>query len=179
MSEMNEEQRKQRDWEILRGNLDVMDQQQRDMIGEMASMAAPKEVTAVTGILSKQTSPKTGEGLSQESVGVSSHEQLLSDKEEEADGAPIIEVDEYSPELWQLDEDLQIMQQHISAQFRATWVEAIAAFLDGDWVRAKDMFLQANSMLPGTDPAAQYLVSQIDANGGRAPPDWQGFRDLS
>ena len=80
--------------------------------------------------------------------------------------------------LWQ-DEDLRIMQEVYSNKFYAEWEVGFQHYLEGRWEEALSKLTIAKSLAPGgTDGPAESLIKFIEEHNGRAPADWQGFREF-
>jgi class 3 adenylate cyclase len=61
---------------------------------------------------------------------------------------------------------------------RDQFAQGIQAYLDGDWMLARDSFDYSLSM-DSDDAPAQTLLEYMNAYNFQAPPDWKGFRPLT
>lgn len=91
--------------------------------------------------------------------------------------APTITLTPYTESVWENDEDIVTLRQHISEPFRVVWKEGIASYIKGDWQKARDIFHETLQMTEGHDGPSKFLVGVIDSYGGTAPQDWQGYRE--
>lgn len=66
---------------------------------------------------------------------------LLERTPEQAD----MESEAYSPSIWDQDQDLRAMRQHVSVDFMETYHLAIKQYLDGNWQEAYKNFHKADS----------------------------------
>lgn len=53
--------------------------------------------------------------------------------------SPTIVVPAYYPDIWVADEDLVELRHLISESFRAKWDVGIAAYVKGDWAKAREV----------------------------------------
>ena len=92
---------------------------------------------------------------------------------------PTIVVPKYSQAVWTDDEDLVDLRHNVSDSFRALWSTGMAAYIRGDWQKARDVFHETMRLFQDRDGPSRFLMAVIDENGGRAPHDWCGYRDES
>jgi hypothetical protein len=90
--------------------------------------------------------------------------------------APTIVVKEYNQDMWMKDEDLVDTRHRVNETFRAVWDNGIAAYIKGDWQKARDVFHETMRLSKKKDGPSKFLMEIIDEHGGTAPHDWPGYR---
>jgi class 3 adenylate cyclase len=96
--------------------------------------------------------------------------------EEEGESKPTIVVDPYKTECWETDLDLVRLRHLVNDAFRTVWKEGMAAYIKGDWQKARDIFHETMRSSNAQDGPSKFLIKVIDEHGGTAPHDWQGYR---
>lgn len=91
--------------------------------------------------------------------------------------APTIIVPPYTQQVWTEDNDIMEMRHRVNDAFRVLWDQGIAAYIKGDWQKARDIFHETLRMTRNKDGPSTFLVGVIDESGGTAPSDWAGYRD--
>jgi Adenylate and Guanylate cyclase catalytic domain len=125
---------------------------------------------------------------------------LFSRTDDQAD----FEADRYTPKLWEHDQDLKAMRQHLTDDFLEEFKAGRKAYLQGDWPLALECLNRANEIMletaveagylvdPSTDAAPHeeelaehgdgptlFLISYMKSKGGVAPDDWEGWHPLT
>lgn len=98
------------------------------------------------------------------------------DESEEADSKPTVIVDPYTKDCWETDADLVRLRHLVNDAFRTVWKEGMAAYIKGDWQKARDIFHETMRSSNAQDGPSKFLIKVIDEHGGTAPHDWQGYR---
>ncbi|OMJ87200.1 hypothetical protein SteCoe_11124 [Stentor coeruleus] len=81
-------------------------------------------------------------------------------------------------EMWEDDDDLIIMRSAVSKAFLKEFSIALQDYLDGKWTEAKAGFQRAQDLKEGPDGPCQVLLDFINSEGGTAPANWPGYREL-
>lgn len=92
------------------------------------------------------------------------------------DSKPNIVVPKYTTDVWESDADIVRLRHLVNDAFRTVWKEGMAAYIKGDWQKARDIFHETMRSSNGQDGPSKFLVKVIDEHGGTAPHDWQGYR---
>lgn len=92
---------------------------------------------------------------------------LYSRSEEQAD----LEADQYSPSIWQNDQDLKAMRQHITDDFLKIFKEGFKSYTAGDWPTAIQKLEKANDLFFQTAVDEGYLEEEFDALNLRVGTD--------
>ena len=100
-----------------------------------------------------------------------------ADAAEKAKQAPTIVVKKYEQNVWETDAEVVELRHRVNDSFRALWQDGIAAFIKGDWQKARDIFHETMRTSNNKDGPSKFLMAMIDEHGGTAPHDWPGFRD--
>ncbi|CAB9497814.1 whole genome shotgun sequence [Seminavis robusta] len=125
---------------------------------------------------------------------------LFSRTDDQAD----FEADRYSPNMWNVDQDLKAMRQHLEDDFLDEFKAGRKAYLQGDWPLAVEKLNIANEIMletaveagylvdPSTDAVPHeeelaehgdgptlFLLNYIKSKGGVAPDDWEGWHPLT
>lgn len=98
------------------------------------------------------------------------------DEEDEGDSKPDIIVEPYTKDAWETDLDLVRLRHLVNDAFRTVWKEGMAAYIKGDWQKARDIFHETMRSSNAQDGPSKFLIKVIDEHGGTAPHDWQGYR---
>ena len=53
----------------------------------------------------------------------------------------------------------------------------MAAYIKGDWQKARDIFHETMRSSNDQDGPSKFLINLLDKHGGTAPHDWQGYRE--
>mmetsp|Transcript_8812 Transcript_8812/g.13189 ORF Transcript_8812/g.13189 Transcript_8812/m.13189 type:complete len:887 (-) Transcript_8812:178-2838(-) len=102
-----------------------------------------------------------------------------SEKESEQDNKPNVIVPPYKESVWETDMDLMRLRHLVNDAFRTLWKEGMAAYIKGDWQKARDIFHETMRSSNAQDGPSKFLIKVIDEHGGTAPHDWQGYRQDS
>ncbi|OMJ79003.1 hypothetical protein SteCoe_21086 [Stentor coeruleus] len=81
-------------------------------------------------------------------------------------------------DMWDEDDDLIIMRSAVSKAFLKEFRIALQDYLDGKWTEAKAGFNRAQDLKEGPDGPCQVLIDYINSEGGVAPTNWPGYREL-
>ena len=81
-------------------------------------------------------------------------------------------------DLWEEDDDLLTMRRNVSRAFIKEFEIALQDYLDGKWTEAKAGFKRAMDLKGFTDGPCQVLIDFINSEGGVAPTNWPGYREL-
>ena len=114
--------------------------------------------------------------------------------------------DRYTPEIWNVDQDLVAMRNHICDEFTEMFNRGREEYLSGNWPTAIKLLKSANnimveqlvnegywgskSLIDFTDDdeveerhlgdgPSQRLITYMEELGGEAPKDWGGYRQLT
>lgn len=58
-----------------------------------------------------------------------------------------IEADSYTPSIWETDQDLKSMRQHVTDQFQQKYHDGLQEYLDGNWKTAIQFLQDADNMM--------------------------------
>lgn len=83
---------------------------------------------------------------------------LYSRSDEQAD----VDADRYTPNIWNTDQDLKAMRQHITDDFLHTFSEGRKAYFAGDWSTAMKKLERANEIMVETALEEGYLEEEIE-----------------
>lgn len=140
--------------------------------------------SAATGGRKASVMPKVGltltpSGIIETKVGQDDEEAaiLAAQSPEKAKEAPTIVLKPYSQDVWTTDADIIELRHRVNDSFRALWEDGIAAYIKGDWQKARDIFHETMRLSRGKDGPSSFLMQLIDANGGTAPHEWPGYRN--
>ena len=92
---------------------------------------------------------------------------LYSRSEEQAD----FDADRYSPNIWNLDQDLKAMRQHVTDDFLREFKSGFKAYISGDWPTAMKRLQRANDIMFDTAFDEGYLEDEFDALNLRVGED--------
>lgn len=90
---------------------------------------------------------------------------------------PTIVVAPYTQQVWTEDADIVELRHRVNDAFRLVWEQGVAAYIKGDWQKAREVFQETLRQSHNKDGPSKFLLSVIDENGGTAPTDWAGYRD--
>lgn len=122
---------------------------------------------------------------------------LYARSDEQAD----LDSERYSPNIWETDQDLRAMRQHLTDDFEEAFNKGRTAYLGGDWPTAMNHLREANNIMVDTakemyyleegdvdeaeaseliigDGPSKCLLNFMEKEGGKAPERWNGFRPL-
>jgi hypothetical protein len=88
---------------------------------------------------------------------------LLERTEEQAD----LESESYTPNIWDQDQDLKAMRQHVSDEFIETYHLAVKQYLAGNWSEAYKNFQAADTIMMQTVLGDGYLEINLDELEGQ------------
>lgn len=91
--------------------------------------------------------------------------------------APTITLKPYNENVWMEDDDIVELRVNFSDNLRAIWVGAITAYVEGRWDKAKEVLSEIMVLTKKKDGPAKFLLLIINKHGGKAPEDWQGYRN--
>lgn len=92
---------------------------------------------------------------------------LYSRSEEQAD----VDAERYTPQIWNTDQDLKAMRQHITDDFISEFNQGRKAYLQGDWPKAISKLERANEIMVETALEEGYLEDEFDALQSRLMDD--------
>ena len=98
------------------------------------------------------------------------------EESEDGDSKPTVTVEPYTKDAWETDLDLVRLRHLVNDAFRTVWKEGMAAYIKGDWQKARDIFHETMRSSNAQDGPSKFLIKVIDEHGGTAPHDWQGYR---
>ena len=58
-----------------------------------------------------------------------------------------IEAESYSPSIWETDQDLKSMRQHVTDEFQQKYHEGLQEYLEGNWKAAIKLLREADNMM--------------------------------
>ena len=125
---------------------------------------------------------------------------LFSRTDDQAD----FEADRYTPNMWNVDQDLKAMRQHLTEDFLDDFRAGRKAYLQGDWPLAIEKLNSANGIMLESaleagylvdsstdtvpyedelaehgDGASLFLLNYMKSKGGVAPDGWEGWHPLT
>ena len=89
--------------------------------------------------------------------------------------APDILIKPVTEDVWKQDEDMVRLRRHFTDEQRRLWKDGMNAYLGGDWSEASIHFSKVLQLSGGLDGPSRLLLSRIEAKGGAAPDDWEGY----
>lgn len=92
---------------------------------------------------------------------------LYSRSDEQAD----FDAENYSPQIWNNDQDLKAMRQHVTEDFIQAFSAGRKAYLQGDWPKALQKLERANEIMVETALEEGYLEDEFDALQERVGQD--------
>lgn len=92
---------------------------------------------------------------------------LYSRSDDQAD----FDADRYSPQIWNNDQDLRAMRQHISDEFVDIFNAGRKAYLSGDWPKAMEKLERANEIMVETAFEDGYLEDEFEDLQARVGED--------
>lgn len=114
-----------------------------------------------------------------------------------------MDAESYSPAIWDSDQDLRAMRQHVSEEFQRKFKDGVRSYLAGKWKTAISTLRRADDIMITTvfeegyidynldeeidqrlrnelgDGACKCLISYMERRGGVPPKDWNGVRPLT
>lgn len=103
-------------------------------------------------------------------------ENEIEAREQRRKIAPNIVMPKYTQDVWTKDEDIVLLRHKVNDSFRALWENGIAAYIKGDWQKARDIFHETMRLSKNKDGPSKFLMEIIDEHGGTAPHEWPGYR---
>lgn len=125
---------------------------------------------------------------------------LFSRTDDQAD----LEADRYSPNMWNVDQDLKAMRQHLTDDFMEEFKAGRKHYFQGDWPAAIERLDKANEIMlemaveegylvdssvdaiPHEEELAEhgdgptlFLLNYMKSKGRVAPDDWEGWHPLT
>lgn len=142
--------------------------------------ARRKSVSSSAGA-HKRSLPKHSHSMSMQPPSVSrdiekNNAETEEDYTEDDEHKPTVVVAPYSKDVWETDIDLIRLRRLVNDAFRTVWKEGMAAYIKGDWQKARDIFHETMRSSNAQDGPSKFLIKVIDEHGGTAPHDWQGYR---
>lgn len=134
-----------------------------------------KSVTSRDKSATSRDKSATSRGKSATNRDVENHEDDDSESED-GDSKPTVIVEPYKTSAWETDLDLVRLRHLVNDAFRTVWKEGMAAYIKGDWQKARDIFHETMRSSNAQDGPSKFLIKVIDEHGGTAPHDWQGYR---
>jgi hypothetical protein len=104
-------------------------------------------------------------------------EAAVNAKAAEKKKTPTIIMKPYTQSVWENDEEIVELRRQVNDSFRQLWNDGFAAFIKGDWQKARDIFHETMKLSEGQDGPSKFLIEVIDEHGGTAPQDWNGYRN--
>jgi hypothetical protein len=92
---------------------------------------------------------------------------LFNRTEDQAD----FDADRYAPQIWNADQDLRAMRQHVTDEFLEAFAVGRKAYLSGDWPLAIKRLERANEIMVEAALEEGYLEDEFDALQLRAGED--------
>ena len=89
--------------------------------------------------------------------------------------APDIIIKPVTEDVWKQDEDMVRLRRHFTDEQRRLWSDGMVAYLAGHWSEASIAFGKVLQLSGGLDGPSRLLLSRIEAKGGTAPDDWDGY----
>lgn len=77
--------------------------------------------------------------------------------------------------------DIPLFQQDLRgnpAEYRDIFEEAVDSYIEGEWAMSLAKLEECSTMWP-TDKPAQVLLNFMASHNYTAPPDWEGYRELT
>jgi class 3 adenylate cyclase len=90
-----------------------------------------------------------------------------------------------SADILENDYDLLTLRQHVTLDFTETHKAGVTAYLNGEWIAAKELLERADSMMLelapvlGGDGPSRTLLNYMKNRDFTAPSDWNGYRPLT
>lgn len=131
-----------------------------------------KERTGPTGAGAPSAKGRVAIEISMEDI-----EALQLANKKKLEEAPTIELAPYTQELWNEDVEVVELRWKVNDKFRTIWADGVAAYIKGDWPRARDIFQETMKMSNNKDGPSNFLISVIDEHHGNAPENWPGYRE--
>ena len=86
---------------------------------------------------------------------------------------------DYDETIFATDLELVALQYDIPPKFRSTYKRAFEHYINGDWTKAKEGFVEARSLLKSERQGPSLtLLRYMERRSFRAPDDWVGYRKL-
>jgi hypothetical protein len=76
------------------------------------------------------------------------------------------EAEGYTPAIWNTDQDLRSMRQHVTDEFMEMFREGVQKYLDGDWIRATQLLQDADDLMLRAVLEEGYVDYKADDVGG-------------
>lgn len=92
---------------------------------------------------------------------------LYSRPDDQAD----VDAERYTTQIWNTDQDLKAMRQHVTEDFLEEFNNGRKAYLAGDWSKAMVKLERAHEMMVETALEEGYLEDEFDALQARAGQD--------
>ena len=80
-----------------------------------------------------------------------------------SDSQADVDADRYSPSIWNTDQDLRAMRQHVTDDFLQQFRTGHKAYLSGDWKTAIEVLERANNTMFETAIEEGYLEDEFDS----------------
>jgi class 3 adenylate cyclase len=99
--------------------------------------------------------------------------------------ATFLTPDDLSADIFDNDYDLVTLRSHVTADFVETHKAGITAYLNGDWIAAKECLEKADSMMLeaapslGGDGPSKTILNYMKNREFKCPSDWKGYRPLT
>jgi class 3 adenylate cyclase len=100
-----------------------------------------------------------------------------TEKSQGTDKKPDVIIPKYTYSIWDTDPDVMRLRHLVNDAFRSLWKEGMAAYIKGDWQKARDIFHETMRSSNDQDGPSKFLIKLLDKHGGTAPHDWQGYRE--
>lgn len=73
-----------------------------------------------------------------------------------------IEAESYSQAIWDVDQDLRSMRQHVTAEFMEKFKQGVDEYIEGDWKKAIETLQEADNMMIQTVIEEGYIELMTD-----------------
>ena len=78
-----------------------------------------------------------------------------------------VEADSYTPSIWETDQDLRSMRQHVTDDFVARFHDGVELYLEGRWKEAVETLQDADDLMLQTVLEEGYVDYKADDLGGK------------
>ena len=85
-------------------------------------------------------------------------------------------VEEFSVDLWELDEDVVNLGKHFKDENRKIWNDGMQSYISGDWSSAKAYCTEVLNRTDNKDGPSTNLMDIMSSYGYKVPDNWKGYR---
>ncbi len=93
------------------------------------------------------------------------------------------QAEEYDVGIWERDQDLIQLRHLATSTFKETYRQGLENYLSGDWEKAREYFIKADSLMINSDSSgdgpSKTLIAYMRKRDFQCPHDWKGFRPLT